>query len=351
MPRDGVSFVVPVKNGVRWLEGVFAAIAAEAAVARRRGQAVEVIAVDDGSTDGSPHLLATLAESGELRLLHGPRRGAAAALNVAIRAARHPIICQIDQDVVLRPGWLGLVVDELDADPAVAAVQGHYVADPAHTLWARVMGLDLGERYAAIEGRDVDHVCTGNSAYRAAALFAVGLFDESFGYGYDNDLSYRLVGAGYRLLLCRPAQSVHHFRPDAVSYFRQQFGLGYGRIDLVVKHPRRVGGDAVSGPLMMLHAPLVALALALLLGAVPAAILGASGAARAAAWMAAAIICLVALERLVAAARAFRRTGDPVAAFFIPAHLWRDLAWSGAIVVWVARRLLWRPRRPSDSMG
>jgi hypothetical protein len=204
------------------------------------------------------------------------------------------------------------------------------------------MGLDLGQRYAAIPGRDVDHVCTGNSIYRAAALRAVGLFDESFGYGYDNDMSYRLLGAGHRLVLCREALSVHHFRPDAWGYLRQQYGQGYGRLDLVAKHPRRVGGDAVSGPLMLLHAPLMALALACLVGA---------AAAPACAIVAATIVALLALERLVAGARAWRRSGDPAALFFVPAHLLRDVAWAAAIVVWGARRMLWRPRRPSDSMG
>jgi hypothetical protein len=336
----GVSFVVPVKNGARWLGAVLDAVHAEAAAARTRGLGVEVLAVDDGSTDDSPRLLAARAAARELTVVAGPGRGAAAAVNAGLSAARHPLICQIDQDVVLQPGWLARVLAELDADAAVAAVQGHYVADPGATVWARVMGLDLRQRYAAIPGRDVDHVCTGNSVYRAAALAAVGRFDERFGYGYDNDMSYRLTGAGYRLVLCREALSVHHFRPDAWGYLRQQYGQGYGRLDLVAKHPRRVGGDAVSGLAMLLHAPLMALAC-----------LVAVAAGRTYALGAAAIIAALALERLVAGVRAWRRFGDPAAFFFVPAHLLRDLAWAAAIAVWSGRRVLWRPRRPSDSMG
>jgi GT2 family glycosyltransferase len=343
-----VSFVVPVKNGAAWLPAVLDAIFAEADGVRARGGAVEVIAVDDGSTDGSAALLA--GRDG-VRLLTGPGRGGAAALNVGIRAARHPIVCQIDQDVVLRPGFVAAVLAELDADPEAAAVQGHFVADPTHSLWARVMGLDLAERYAAIRGVRVDHVCTGNSAYRTDALLRVGLFDERMGYGYDNDMSYRLVGAGHRLLLCRAARSVHHFRPDAVGYFSNQYGLGYGRLDLVVKHPRKIGGDAVSGPLMMLHAPVMALALLLLVGGAVAALAGGAAAARAALGAGAALVVVLALERLVASVRAFRRSRDRAAAFFVVAHLWRDVAWAAAIYVFCVRRLLWRPRRPSDSMG
>ena len=55
-----------------------------------------------------------------------------------------------------------------------------------------MMGRDLEQRYRRIRGDEVDHVCTGNTAYRASALHQVGLLDETLGYGSDNDLSYRL---------------------------------------------------------------------------------------------------------------------------------------------------------------
>ena len=48
---------------------------------------------------------------------------------------------------------------------------------------------------------------------------------------------------------------MHRWREGSRSYLRQQFGVGYGRLDVVAKHPRRVGGDDVSGAVMMLHAP------------------------------------------------------------------------------------------------
>ena len=189
----------------------------------------------------------------------GRGRGAAAAINTGVRAARFPIICQVDQDVVLRPGWMRRLLDELD-DPAVGAVQGCYVSDPDSTLCARAMGLDLEQRYAAIAGRETTHVCTGNAAYRAKALRKVGLLDETFGYGYDNDLSYRLRAAGYRLIFCREAQSVHRWREGLIGYLGQQYGFGYGRIDLVAKHPGRIGGDSVSPAGMMSHPLLMAIA-------------------------------------------------------------------------------------------
>ena len=185
----GVSFVVPVHNGGAHLAETLASIAAQA-----DGRPMEIIVVEDGSQDGSAALLRSLAGTYPLTVVTGPGRGAAAAVNAGVRLASHPIICQVDQDVVLERGWMATLVDALD-DPSVAAAQGCYITDADGSFFARVMGLDLEQRYAR-SGEHPDHVCTGNTAYRAAALHAVGLFDDSLGYGYDNDLSYRLQAAG-----------------------------------------------------------------------------------------------------------------------------------------------------------
>src|SRR6185295_17162160 len=165
-------------------------------------------------------------------------------MNLGIRAARFPIIAQVDQDVVIQPDWLRVLAAELD-NPAVGAAQGWYTGRPGARLCARAMSFDLEQRYAAIDGPETDHVCTGNAMYRREALHRIGLFDEALGYGYDNDVSYRLRAAGYQLRLCPAARSVHRWREDLAGYLVQQYGFGYGRIDVVAKHPARFGGDLV----------------------------------------------------------------------------------------------------------
>jgi hypothetical protein len=234
------------------------------------------------------------------------------------------------------------LVRELD-DPGVAAAQGYYAADPDASLCARAMNLDLEQRYAAIAGDETSHVCTGNSAYTAAALHRVGLFDETFGYGYDNDISYRLQEAGYRLKFCRGARSVHRWREGLPGYLLQQYGFGYGRIDLVAKHPQRFGGDAVSPAGMMSHPLLMGLAILALVAAMLTHW-------RAPAIVAIGLIAVLALERAVAGISAARRFRDATALAFPLLHLARDAAWVAALAVWIARRFIGRPGQPSHSM-
>jgi glycosyltransferase involved in cell wall biosynthesis len=336
-----VSFVVPVLNGRRYLRRVLTAIAREAG-----SRPAEIIVVDDGSTDGARRIAeffrlkahATRSKT-EVRVIDGPRRGAAAAINAGIRDARYPVVCQIDQDVILQPGWLAPLLHALE-DPAVAAAQGRYVVPRSARFWARMAGRDLDLRYAQLRA-STDHVCTGNTAYRASSLHQVGLFDERLGYGYDNDISYRLSERGYRLAFCQEAIAEHFWRDSFVGFCAQQFGVGYGRIDVVRLHPRRVTGDAVSRSTMMLHGPLMLAALAMALLSSAAAPFGIA---------ARVIVTGLGAERLLAGIRAWRMTGDRRTLLFPLAHLVRDVVWAWAIVLWIARRVLLLQGDPAHSM-
>jgi GT2 family glycosyltransferase len=330
-----ISFVIPVRNGAPWIEAVLLAVLREA-----EGHEFEIVIIEDGSADDSPRILKSFGD--RLRVVAGDGGGAARAINLGLREARHPLIAQLDQDVRIQPGWLSRLLAELE-DPEVAAAQGHYVPDERASLWERVMGLDLAQRYAQPE-KFVDHVCTGNTLYRAEALARVGYLDETLGYGYDNDLSYRLHDAGYKLVRCREARSVHYWRDTFFGYFTQQYGMGYGRIDLVFKHRGRYRGDDVSGRMMMMHAPLLGLALFLFALACafhfPAFWLGAAS-----------VFSFLVVERAVSGVIAWKRFGEPAGLWFPPVHLVRDSAWLLAIAIWSVRRLFSIRGKPQHSMA
>lgn len=337
----GVSFVVPVHNGAAHLAETLASIAAQA-----DGRPMQIIVVEDGSHDESAALLRGLAEHYPLTVVAGPGLGAAAAVNAGITLASHPIVCQVDQDVVLERGWMATLAATLD-DPTIAAAQGSYVTDANASFFARVMGLDLEQRYQSL-GVHTDHVCTGNTAYRLSALQAIGLLDESLGYGYDNDLSYRLQAIGYRLAFCRAARSRHRWREGLKGYLVQQYGFGYGRLDVVARHPNRYMGDAVSPAPMMAHALVTFAALCLLTaGAVSGMVSGRTFGLAAAGLM---LLVTLAIERAIAGVRAWRRFGDDAALAFPFVHLARDAAWAAAVLVWGTRRVLRRPIKPGHSM-
>jgi glycosyltransferase involved in cell wall biosynthesis len=331
----GVTFIVPVHNGARSLREALESILAQA-----DGRPFEVLVIDDKSSDGSAAIARGFPQ---VTVLEGEGRGAAAAINLGLARAQHPFICQVDQDVLLHPGWLQRLTEVLETDPRLAAVQGRYQPEREGNVWSRLLALDLDDRYDAHEGGPTDHVCSGNVAWRAEAIRGVGGLDESLGYGYDNDLSYRLADAGHWLSFCKDATSTHRWREGLRAYLHTQYGVGYGRLDVMWKHRGRVSGDQVSGAGMIFHAGVMFVSLASL----PIAI---SLFGRRGAWLPMAGIAVLAVERTFAAARTFERTGDPVAWLFPAAHLLRDAAWAWAIARWSVHRVFGRGGRPEASM-
>lgn len=336
----GISVVVPVRNGAATIAETLRSIAAQ----NDGRRPFEIIVVEDGSDDGSRGLVERAALDLPITILQGPGRGAAAAVNAGLRAASHPIVAQVDQDVVLERDWLARLLPHFD-DPQVGAAQGRYTVDRSASFFARVMALDLEQRYAGLPDR-IDHVCTGNTVYRAAALARIGLLDESFGYGYDNDLSYRLGAAGYTLAFCRDARSRHRWREGMTGYLTQQYGFGYGRLDVVAAHPARVAGDDVSPPWMMAQPVLTAAALVCFVAALSTTTSRSASLLTAGLVLAGAIVA----ERTVAGIRAWWRFKDPAALAFPAVHTLRNAAWVAAMCVWCCRRLMGRPGSPAASM-
>ena len=100
-----VSIVMPVHNRARLLDLVLRRL-----TDNTTHPDVELIAVDDHSTDGSPELLRRWAESGRgprMRVIESPGRGAIDALNAGLQAAAGELCVQIDDDVTIEtPGWI-----------------------------------------------------------------------------------------------------------------------------------------------------------------------------------------------------------------------------------------------------
>ncbi len=126
---SAVSVVVPVLNASRTLPACLAALA------RLSPPPLELLLVDNGSTDGSVQILETFAKNhnGAARVLTEPRRGAAAARNAGIRVARGQVVAFTDADCEPEERWLDGLLEPF-ADPSVGAVAGRVIAAPASSL-------------------------------------------------------------------------------------------------------------------------------------------------------------------------------------------------------------------------
>lgn len=210
-----VSVVIPNYNGVGWLPGCLDALAGQTF------EDFEVLVVDNGSTDDSVGLLQE--KYGHVRVITLDRpAGFAAAVNAGIGDARGEYVALLNNDTVVRPGWLGALVATLDESPPdVAAVSSKMLMleDPARiddagdTLsWSGgAAKIGHGEPADTItEPYEVFSVCAGAALYRMSFLDAVDGFDERF-FAYLEDVDVGLRGRllGHRYVFEPRAEVLH----------------------------------------------------------------------------------------------------------------------------------------------
>jgi glycosyltransferase involved in cell wall biosynthesis len=132
MPRTAVSFVLTVYNKHRYLAQVLASVAAQEGGFER-----EVIVVDDGSTDGSRELLASLGPRlPGFRLIAQANQGPSVATNRGLAAASMPLVKLLDGDDLLAPDATRHLIDCMDCLGVEVMIGAGQVYRPGETpVW------------------------------------------------------------------------------------------------------------------------------------------------------------------------------------------------------------------------
>jgi mycofactocin glycosyltransferase len=229
VPAGRVSFVVPVRDGARWLRPLVAALAPEG----------EVIVVDDGSRDGSGEVARA---QGARVLANRGLPGPSGARNTGLAEARTELIAFVDNDVRPGAGWLTYLVP-LFADPrvAVAAPRVRSVAGPSLVERYERSGspLDLGAHPGLVgPGRRLTYLPSAALVGRRAALLEVGGFDEELRIGEDVDLVWRLVKQGWTVRFVPQSVVGHYPRTSLAGLARQRYTYGRSAAMLERRHPR-----------------------------------------------------------------------------------------------------------------
>jgi hypothetical protein len=187
--RPRVSVVMSVRNAER-----FVAQAVESILAQTTTD-LELLVVDNASSDGTPRILSTLAR-GDARLrLHrlGPDAGLAAALNFACEQAQGPLIARMDGDDVASPDRLERQAAFLDAHGSVALVGGAATVIDDSGQARRTLRPPTDD--ARIRSSLVERNCIIHSTVtmRRDALRRLGGYRAGFVHAEDYDLWLRLA--------------------------------------------------------------------------------------------------------------------------------------------------------------
>lgn len=185
MTAPAVSVLMSVRDGAPWIADAVASVLGQTA-----GD-LELIVIDDGSTDGTAAVLAAVADA-RLRVERQPPAGLTASLNRAVALARAPLLARLDADDLALPERLARQRAFLDAHPEVGVLgTAAREVDPAgrDVRVVRPPTDDAAIRRALIRRNPFVHSAV---MLRRALVERAGGYDESLPVAQDYDLWMRL---------------------------------------------------------------------------------------------------------------------------------------------------------------
>lgn len=228
----GVSVIVPAYNEEANIEATIASILSSDHVGE-----LEVIVVDDGSTDGTAAILDRLDDA--VTVIRQANAGKGAALNRGLEHARHPVVVMIDGDTVFEPQC----VRELAApftDERVGAVAGVIkVARPSNLVhrWQSLeyaMSANIELRAGDVIG-GITTVAGANGAFRRDALRGIGGV-PLVTLAEDTDLTLTLQRAGWKVTHQSRAIAWTEAPSNLAALARQRLRWTYGTIQSLWRH-------------------------------------------------------------------------------------------------------------------
>lgn len=246
MPAVSVSIIVPTYNGSDRIAACLEALCRQAA-----GRAVELLVVDDGSTDCTAQVVERFPG---VRLIRQANSGPAAARNRGALEARGSLLLFTDDDCVPMDGWLDAMLAPFE-DTEVVGVKGVY-RTRQRSMVARFVQVEYEDRYRIMSAvRDIDFIDTYSAGFVRARFLEIEGFDTSFrlACAEDADLSYRMSARGWKLRF-HPAAVVYHSHPSTLtSYLKKKYKFAFWRVLAVRKNPHKGIKDSHTPQIMKLQ--------------------------------------------------------------------------------------------------
>ncbi|MFJ2300191.1 glycosyltransferase family 2 protein [Oerskovia paurometabola] len=252
-----LSVVIPVYNEETWIRRSVTAVleAGESA-----GLELEVVVVDDGSSDGTPAVVDDLAASPRVRVVHQANAGRMAARVAGVRAATNPWVLLLDARVVVTPQAFGWLVANLPQHPSARVWCGHVdvaaKGSPTAAFWSGLTKIGWrrytkNPRLVSFGAEDFDQYPKGTTALfleRDYFLELAAGFDSLFdtqALASDDTRLLRRAATERRIWLSPQFAFTYHGKAGAKGFRRQAYFRGTTFVDSYLGQSALLGGALV----------------------------------------------------------------------------------------------------------
>jgi len=236
--KTAVSVVVPTYNREESI-----GFCLQALVSQRTQYPYEIIVVDDGSTDGTEGVICRFRG---VRMIQQKNRGPAAARNRGVMEATGDIVLFTDDDCRPEADWIEKMTEAF-ANPEVAGAKGTYLSCQRERI-AQFEQTEYEEKYERLSKRGfIDFVDTYSGGFRRDVFLEAGGYDSVFPVASveDQEFSFRVAERGYRMVFVEEAKVWHRHVDGLSDYVRRKFRIGYWKVLVLRRHPRKIVGIAI----------------------------------------------------------------------------------------------------------
>jgi GT2 family glycosyltransferase len=204
-------------------------------------EALDVIVVVDGSTDGTMELCESIDFPVALKPIWQPNHGRAAARNVGLGLAGGEVVWFLDDDVVALPGLLRRHRLSHEDSPPHVMMGPHLVGAPPQAIAPNQKWVDLiyGEMAESGLVNRASRFSTANASGDTDVFRGVGGFDEGFtGWGFeDTEIGQRILRAGYEIRFDPRARASHIQDLTVQQFCQNNVSAGRGLCRVIRLHP------------------------------------------------------------------------------------------------------------------
>jgi glycosyltransferase involved in cell wall biosynthesis len=240
------SIIIPTFNGASRIGNCL-----DSLVKQTTGRDVEILVVDDGSTDNTANVVRSYSS---VRIISQANAGPASARNRGAIEARGDILLFTDDDCVPMPDWLEAMLESFQ-DTEIVGAKGIYRTHQK-SLAARFVQIEYEDKYRLMARLpSIDFIDTYSAGFRRDRFLEMTGYDTSFpvACAEDVELSYRMSARGWKMKFV-PAAIVYHTHPDTFShYLKKKYKFAFWRVLAVRKNPSKGVKDSHTPQIMKLQ--------------------------------------------------------------------------------------------------